>query len=434
MKKILFLISSIVLFTSCSKEDIPEPIVIKKDSAIVVPPAASPSFQSKTIGDTTYILKIIPTKYILYKESVKNQRSGIFFQWQENYGVNQQYLPQTDEMPKAWFGGGQNYGDVNNDGFIDFVVAVHTSATDVELKWFINDGDNYHFKKNTSMFNQSTKGLNAHKIVKTDVNNDAIADYITFGVDERIPGDYNGNFSVLIGKSNGTFDVNTIPNPTKYWFHNGAVGDLNKDGFVDVISATFIWLGDGNGNFTKVSNLNDYCQSILVYEILDMNGDGLNDIILSGPNDVTTIVYNNNGIFNNSNRVLKLEKVQYKIIQDIELYDIDSDGDYDIIENRQMETEPNSKLFVHLNNGNAFNYVSDYIQNSNDGAWLNGDKNAGPGYQDKFGWDTFKFDDIDGDGIDDIIPENYHDGKFNGLKKINGVWKPHIFSFQKCKK
>jgi 5'(3')-deoxyribonucleotidase len=23
--------------------------------------------------------------------------------------------------------------------------------------------------------------------------------------------------------------------------------------------------------------------------------------------------------------------------------------------------------------------------------------------------------------IDDIIPENYHDGKFNGLKKINGV-------------
>ena len=42
--------------------------------------------------------------------------------------------------------------------------------------------------------------------------------------------------------------------------------------------------------------------------------------------------------------------------------------------------------------------------------------------------------DIDGDGIDDIIPENYHDGKYNGLKKINGIWKQHIFSFQKCKK
>jgi len=433
MKKILFLISSIVLFTACSKEDIPEPIVIKKDSAIVIPPV-SPSFQSKTIGDTTYILKIIPTKYNLYKESVKNQRSGIFFQWQQNYGVNPLYLPQTDEMSKAWFGGGQNYGDINNDGFVDFIVAVHTPDVGVELKWFINEGDNYHFKKNTSMFNQSTKGLNAHKIVKTDVNNDAIADYIAFGVDERVKGDYNGNFSVLIGKSNGTFDVNTIPNPTKYWFHNGAAGDLNKDGFVDVISATFIWFGDGNGNFTKVSSLNDYCQSILVYEILDMNADGLNDIILSGPHDLTTIVYNNNGVFNNSNRVVKLEKVDYDVINDVELYDIDSDGDFDIIENRQMEAESKSKLFVHLNNGSSFKYVSNYIQNSNDGAWLNGNQNVGVGYQDKYGWDTFKFDDIDGDGIDDIIPENYHDGKFNGLKKINGVWTPHIFSFQKCKK
>jgi hypothetical protein len=433
MKKILILISGIILFTSCTKDEIPEPVVIKKDSVVTLPPVSN-SIQSTTIGDTTYITKIIPTKYKLYKESVKNQRSGIFFQSQHNYGVNQTYLPQTDELPKAYFGGGQNYGDVNNDGFIDFIVAVHTSNNDVELKWFINEGDNYHFKKNTSMFNQSVKGLNAHKIVKTDVNNDEIADYIAFGVDERVPGDYNGNFSVLIGKSNGTFDVNTIPNPTKYWFHNGAAGDLNGDGFVDVISATFIWYGDGKGNFTKVSSLNDYCQSILVYEILDMNGDGLNDILISGPHDLTTIVYNKNNTFNNSNLVVKLEKVEYDAIYDLELYDIDTDGDFDIIENRQMQNEPKSKLFVHLNNSGSFKYVPNYIQNSEDGAWLNGNQNVGLGYQDKYGWDTFKFDDIDGDGIDEIIPESYHDGQYNGLKKVNGVWKRHIFSFQKCKK
>ena len=54
--------------------------------------------------------------------------------------------------------------------------------------------------------------------------------------------------------------------------------------------------------------------------------------------------------------------------------------------------------------------------------------------QDKNGWSVFKIDDIDGDGVDDLIPENFHNGKYNGLKKINGVWKQHIFSFQKCKK
>ena len=87
-----------------------------------------------------------------------------------------------------------------------------------------------------------------------------------------------------------------------------------------------------------------------------------------------------------------------------------------------------------MNNNGTFNYVPDYIQNSEDGGWLNGDQSVGIGFRDKHGWGVFKFDDIDGDGIDDIIPENYHDGKYNGLKKINGVWKQHIFSFQKCKK
>lgn len=452
MKKILILISGIILFTSCTKDEIPEPVVIKKDSVVTLPPVSN-SIQSTTIGDTTYITKIVantPTKYKLYKESVKNQRSGIFFQWQENYGVNQSYLPQTDENPKSWYGGGQIYGDVNNDGYMDYMVSVNASDNDVELKWFINQGDNYNFKVNTSIFNQSTKGVSAHKILKTDVNNDNIVDYIALGVDERVPGAYNGNFTVLIGKSNGTFDVNTIPNPTKYWFHNGAAGDLNGDGFVDVIAATFIWYGDGKGNFTKDASVEDnglsYCNSPLIYEITDLNNDGYNDMILSTEKkiDATTIVYNNGGKFDKSNTIVKLQMGDYINTSDIEVYDIDSDGDTDIIELKHLGNPTNtnewdlkfvkSKLFVHLNNNGSYNYVPNFIQNSEDGNWLNGNQSAGPGYQDKNGWSTFKFDDIDGDGIDEIIPENYHNGKYNGLKKVNGVWKQHIFSFQKCKK
>jgi len=74
------------------------------------------------------------------------------------------------------------------------------------------------------------------------------------------------------------------------------------------------------------------------------------------------------------------------------------------------------------------------IRTEEDGDYLNGNQSVGIGYQDRNGWSRFKFDDIDGDGVDDIISENVQDGKFNGLKKINGVWKQHIFSFQKCKK
>lgn len=447
MKKALLILIGFTLLSSCSNDETLEKIT--PSPPIAQPPiiTAPSKIEARTNGDTTYITKIIPTDYKLYKESFKNQRSGMFFQWQENNGVNPLYLPQKNSSMKSWFGGGQSYGDANKDGYMDFLISVNTDDSNVELRWFINDGDNYNYKESTSMFNQSTKGMSAHKILKTDVNNDGIADYIALGVDERVPNAYSGNFSVLIGKSNGTFDVNNIPNPNKYWFHNGAAGDLNGDGYTDVITAGFIWLGDGKGNFVKNYTMpNSYCNSPLVYEIADLNKDGFNDIVLSTGQDLdaTSIIFNNSGKFDSSNKVVKLQNVEFKAISDIEIYDIDTDGDYDIIEDRQLGGAPDSdpwnpiynksKLFVHMNNEGIFTYAPNYIQNSEDGGWLNGDQSVGIGYQDKNGWSVFKIDDIDGDGVDDLIPENFHNGKYNGLKKINGVWKQHIFSFQKCKK
>ena len=165
-----------------------------------------------------------------------------------------------------------------------------------------------------------------------------------------------------------------------------------------------------------------------------MNNDNYNDIVLATEKklDVTSVIINNGGKFDTTNRVIKLQSVEYTTTADIEIYDIDTDGDYDIVELKQLDNK--SKIFVHINNSGVFNYVPNYIQNSDDGNWLNGNQSVGIGYQDQYGWSVFKIDDIDGDGIDDIIPENYHDGKYNGLKKINGIWKQHIFSFQKCKK
>jgi hypothetical protein len=360
-------------------------------------------------------------RYNLFKESVLNQRSGISFVWGcgENY-----YLKFNDRISscEGHYGAGQAYHDVNKDGYQDILVSFHPDNNEVNLTWYINSGDNINFTKSSTgqYLNQSTSGINSHKLLKTDVNNDGMADFIALGVDETIPGNYTGNFTVLISKPNGKFDVNDIPNPNRYWFHNGAAGDINGDGNVDVITATFIWYGDGKGNFFRREDYNLSEYTPLVYEIIDINKDGWNDLILRGPFRETTIIYNNKGVIDKNSKIYYLPAVTYKAVMDIEIVDFDKDGDLDILELSHLGGNSNeanvSKITVFYNNQNYFVADEKILEESVDGNNLNNER-------DRFGWSVFKVDDIDRDGVDEIVAENYHDGNYNALKLIDGKWK-----------
>ena len=50
---------------------------------------------------------------------------------------------------------------------------------------------------------------------------------------------------------------------------------------------------------------------------------------------------------------------------------------------------------------------------------------------DSYGWSTFKVDDINNDGVDEIVAENYHDGTYNGLRLIDSKWKKTILVYGK---
>jgi hypothetical protein len=407
MKKIIFILIAILAF-SCQDEYIEEfETQLKEPIQEVNTPQPSPTFK-------------------LHKESYLNQRSGITFWWYSGWGFGSNL-----DVNNGYFGGGQAYHDVNGDGFQDILVTYHTTDNGSIVQWFINDGKNEKFIPSTNYINGDTKGLNSHRILKTDVNNDGLADFILLGVDERVQGDYTGNFTVLIGKVNGTFDIKDLPNPNRLWFHNGSVGDLNGDGFVDVITQGLIWIGDGKGNFTNSNiNLNSYFttpdNSILVYEIADFDKDGWNDVYLgSAPiRNPNVVILNNKGVFNQSNKKIELPFDSKHGIYDIGIYDIDGDNDLDIIEYKVDESTNIGKLFTYINNDLTFTYVPNYIQNSEDGGFLNGSV-------DKQNWGSFKFDDIDRDGKDEIVVQNFHDGYnpsdnnlvYNCLKKVDGVWK-----------
>lgn len=408
MKKILILISGIALFTSCTKDEILEPIVVKKDSVITTPiiPLATNSKRVDT----------------LYAESYFNQKSGIFFMWSYNMELNSiKTILNTGD--RGDYGGGQAYHDVNGDGFVDILTSYSNASSGYKsVRWYINKGDNKNFYSDTTYINGNTIGSSAHKILKTDINKDGKPDFIVLGVDERVPNNYTGNFNVLLSTTTQKFEYITIPNPNKYWFHNGAAGDLNGDGNIDVVTATFIWYGDGKGNFTKSNvELNKYTQAILVYEILDMDKDGKNDIVIGGNDEYgnTTIIFNNETFINS--KITQFKKhTEFTFCIDFEFIDLDNDGDLDMVELRASKDQTQTKLFAYTNTNNEYTANSDYFNDSLDGGGVNGQS-------DQYGWSTFKADDVDGDGILDIIAENYHDSKTNGYKKIGKDWVKYSF-------
>jgi hypothetical protein len=403
MKKTIILVFVLSLF-SCTQED-----VIRE-------------FQPQTNPK--------PQTFKLYKESYLNQRSGISFWWYSGWG----YGNLVNE-PAGGFSQGHVYHDINDDGYMDILVSHNIpngNQSTTTISWYINDKTNTNFIKSPQYINGNVVGLQSHKLVKTDVNNDTLADFVLFGLNEVVT-PYTGNFTVLIQKKDKTFDI--IKMETK-WYHNGSIGDLNNDGFVDVVTDEFIWWGDGTGKFNKSSiDLKKLgVLEILEYEIIDIDKDGWNDIILgTTPNkNSTTIILNNKGKFTTNNKKIQLEFFNNSHSYDLEIYDIDNDSDLDIIELRIDESKDYSKLYVHINNNLKFNYIENYIQDSEDGAFTNSSI-------DKHGWRRFKFDDLDGDGKDEIVIENLHDGYnpnngnlvYNCLKKVNGVWKKTFIKFGK---
>src|SRR5262249_18004413 len=100
-----------------------------------------------------------------------------------------------------------------------------------------------------------------------------------------------GNLDVFLGNGDGTFrDVIRTPNVACLW---GALGDFNGDGILDFAGDRRspkhleIWLGKGDGHFTKSKA---YAPSLNVpvgIKVADLNSDGILDVVVSGESSGT---------------------------------------------------------------------------------------------------------------------------------------------------
>jgi hypothetical protein len=133
----------------------------------------------------------------------------------------------------------------------------------------------------------------------------------------------------------------------------------------------------------------------------------------------TTIIYNNKGSFTDSKVYNFEQEKEWKGIMDLELFDMNSDGKKDIIQLRQ-NNDGISKILVYIDSNGKYLLDDTYFDNPLDGGKAEGN-------MDSYGWSSFKFDDMDKDGVVDIVAENYSDSKTNGYKKINNKWVKYTF-------
>lgn len=243
----------------------------------------------------------------------------------------------------------------DQDGIMDFV---HTNS-DYEasfngqeirnniLFYKGDDSDNLTIDNSQGTFSGLVHG---RKGVVGDFNNNGYPDifFAGHGADVHpFPGEYP--IMLLNNEGNG-FTETRFENLVGFW-HSVTSGDVNNDGNLDIVlvdpqlknGGGYILLNDGFGNFTANQNLinSEIAGAKFTSELFDINEDEFLDLIVTGHDyegSLSAIIYGKSNDFNGE-QIFLPTRTGYGVAVDFQFFDINEDGDYEIIINRTGDPE-----------------------------------------------------------------------------------------------
>lgn len=192
-------------------------------------------------------------------------------------------------------------GDLNGDGIQDLVTCGYASSTGYAMVQLGTGGGS--FGAATSYVMNSS---NSTDVELGDVNGDGLLDLVTAGY-----GAGGAGASVRLGRGDGTFQalVSFESGPATIVGKGLALGDLNGDGILDVVTGGYdaglngfinVRIGQGNGTFGAVTSFQSLSSGISV-RLGDFNGDGLLDLASAGDSFTAGVLSvrlgNGNGTF-----------------------------------------------------------------------------------------------------------------------------------------
>jgi YD repeat-containing protein len=333
------------------------------------------------------------------------------------HNVTHSYLNSTTEyrVPDYFSEtAGHDYGvrlvDLNNDGFIDIIKGYQASS---EKKAWLNDRNGSWVLDNAyapPRYMADSDGVD-EGVRFVDLNNDGLQDFVLSNnkgsVDQIV---YLNNGSGWVNASYWNLPVYFIEQyiidfVEVIWDNNANLVDLNGDGKVDILQSSSkalqeVYLNNGSGwidvsDTWKVPTNFSYIQYELGARLVDLNGDGLTDIIRSSSEGTPGGPYfSKNAWLNNGSGFVEASywtapidfRSDFQKDEGARFVDLNQDGLVDI--QQSFSSDAGSNKTAWLNNGSGWtrsNWTApeSFILNK-----LNLGKRIG---------------DVDGDGFADLV-------------------------------
>jgi hypothetical protein len=248
---------------------------------------------------------------------------------------------------------GYTYIDINNDGREDifYPIASNDANTPVKPEVFINTGNGY-ILDNSMLPDNYLGAIDTRKTIVGDFNNDSLPDLFLSNTGFDGSPNINNVTPVFLLSQKGKikYKLFIVPELKNIGgFHSVSSGDLNGDGFIDLIligqGLPKILYNNGDETFKYTTfNITNY-SGYFTSEIIDVDKDGKNDIILTGDEgrpapalySPSTIFFNKNNNFQTQTQICLPNSNGWGLVTDIACADIDGDGVNEIFLSRTQD-------------------------------------------------------------------------------------------------
>jgi len=298
----------------------------------------------------------------------------------------------TDTPFTGVIGGAVAFADVDADGDQDVLIVGRANSERI-AQLYVNDGTGIF----TEVFGTPFTGVSGGSVSFADVDADNDLDVL-------ITGDSDSGRTAKLYNNDGTGTFtevsDTLFEPVRG--SSAAFSDLDNDGDLDVLITGFsdsddvpkLYLNDGTGVFTKVSDTSFESVEGSSIVFFDIDSDGDTDVLIAGyPN---SIMYLNDG----SVDFTKISKSFFTGVYDgsVAFSDVDNDGDQDVLITGDSGSGRISKLYSNDGSGGFFEVANVSFEG--------------------VGHSAVAFSDVDNDGDQDVLITGYSSGSGSAVSKL----------------